>query len=135
MDTGAWIAGFHRRDRYHAEAAAHFRLLRERRTELLVTDLILAEVHVHLVRGFGPRVAAEHLAAVKSDPLVTEVFADPDLQAAALDEWIDRYRDQPFTFTDAVSFAVMRARRMREAFSFDRHFEAAGFRRLPALRG
>jgi len=32
----------------------------------------------------------------------------------------------------SVSFAVMRAERMRHAFAFDQHFAAAGFTRIPA---
>jgi predicted nucleic acid-binding protein len=31
---------------------------------------------------------------------------------------------------DAVSFEVMRRRRIEAAFAFDRHFETAGFRLL-----
>ena len=38
-----------------------------------------------------------------------------------------KYADQRVTFTDCVSFAIMRRRRIRTAFTFDRHFEARGF--------
>lgn len=133
VDTAAWLAFFHRRDQHHDNALAFFRHLRGRRTELVVTNLILAELHVHLLRVLGPRGAADYLERVKSDPVVTEIYANEDLQKIALGDWIRRFQDQSFTLTDAVSFAVMRARRIREAFSFDRHFEVAGFRRVPAL--
>jgi hypothetical protein len=53
------------------------------------------------------------------------------VQAAALADWIRRFDDQPFTLTDAASFAVMRARRIRVAFTFDRHFGVAGFEVVP----
>ena len=68
---------------------------------------------------------------MKADALVEEVFADRDLQAAALADWLRKFDDQLFTLTDAVSFAVMRARRMPEAFTFDRHFTVAGFTARP----
>lgn len=135
VDTGAWLAVFHRRDQYHEAAAGFFRHLRDRRAELVVTDLLLAETHLHLVRAVGPARAAQQIEALKSDPLVTEVFADEELQAAAFRDWIRRFADQDFTFADAVSFAVMRARRIRTAFSFDRHFAVAGFRTAPEVAG
>ena len=131
VDTGAWLAVLHQRDQYHQEAATFFRELRARRARLVVTDLVLAELHLHLVRGFGPERAASHLETVKTDPVLDEVFADSALQAAALGDWIRRFSDQPFTLTDAVSFAVMRARRIPTAFTFDHHFSVAGFHVVP----
>lgn len=121
----------HRRDQYHEEAARLLRQLRAERAQLVVSDLILAELHLHLVRGLGPRRAAQQLETVKADPLTEEIFADSNLQAAALADWIHRFADQAFTFTDAVSFAIMRARHIPTAFTFDRHFTVAGFRTAP----
>ncbi|HEX9580114.1 MAG TPA: PIN domain-containing protein [Gemmatimonadales bacterium] len=131
VDTGAWLAAFHRRDQYHAQAATYLRQLRTEQTELIVTELILAELHLHLVRGLGIQRAAEHLQTLKADPLVREYFTDARLQAAAFSDWIHPFADQPFTFTDAVSFAVMRAQRIPGAFTFDRHFKVAGFAMAP----
>jgi predicted nucleic acid-binding protein len=47
-------------------------------------------------------------------------------QAEARD-WLARRDERPYSFVDATSFAVMRARRLREALTFDRDFAAAGF--------
>lgn len=131
MDTGAWLAAFSRRDQHHAQAAAQLRELRVGRIRLIVTDLILAELHLHLVHGLGPEIAAGHLQALKTDPLIDEVFADVKLQSSAMSDWIGRYRDQPFTFTDAMSFAVMRSEGLGTAFTFDHHFHVAGFETIP----
>lgn len=131
VDTGAWLAAFHRRDQDHLQAATILRQLRSERTRLVVTDLVLAELHLHLLHGFGCHRAAQHAEAIVSDPLVEEIFVDRELQTAAFDNWIHRFDDQDFTFTDAVSFAVMEAGRMATAFTFDVHFSVAGFRMLP----
>lgn len=131
VDTGAWLGAFFKRDQYHGAAAALLRRLRAERTQLVVTDLILAETHLHLLRSLGPAGGAAHLETIKADPLVEEVFATRDLQAAALSDWIRRFEDQAFTLTDAVSFAVMRAHRVNSAFTFDQHFRTAGFETLP----
>jgi hypothetical protein len=131
VDTGAWLAVLHRRDQYHKEAADCLRGLRAERATLVVTDLILAELHLHLVRGIGPVRSAEQLQALKADPFIEEAFVDRDLQIAAFSDWLERFTDQLFTLTDAVSFAVMRARRIPTAFTFDRHFGVAGFVTVP----
>ena len=120
----------HRRDQYHAVAAGALRRLREERRRLVITNLILAELHLHLVHTMGPLRAAQHIGTILADPLTEEVFVDRALQTAALTDWIQRFSDQPFTLTDAASFAVMRARRIARAFTFDRHFGVAGFEML-----
>jgi predicted nucleic acid-binding protein len=94
--------------------------------------MILAELHVQLVRTLGPRAAAEHLATLKSDPLIEEVYTNRDLESSAVSDWLFRFDDQPFTLTDAVSFAVMRKRKLREAFTFDQRYAVAGFSLVPA---
>jgi uncharacterized protein len=134
VDTGAWLGAFHRRDQFHAQASAELRRLRAERARLVVTDLILAEVHLHLLYGLGPVRAAEHLRTLKADPLIEEVHVDAGLQAAAMEDWIRRFSDQPFTFTDAVSFALMRREGIYAAFTFDRHFSIAGFAMQPRER-
>lgn len=134
VDTGAWLAVMHVRDRYHTAAVTVLRRLRDERRRLVITNLILAELHLHLVHGMGPVRAAQHLHTILSDPLTEEVFVDPALQAAALSDWIQRFSDQPFTLTDAASFAVMRSRGIG-AFTFDRHFSVAGFQVVPEASG
>ena len=42
----------------------------------------------------------------------------------------ERLEDARLSFTDCVSFAVMRALEISAAFAFDRDFERAGFRLL-----
>ena len=132
VDTGAWLAAFDRRDQYYWKAAGELRRLREARSLLVVTDLILAETHLHLLHRQGSERASQSLATLKGDPGIEEVFTDADLQHSALSDWIQRFTDQPFTMTDAVSFAVMKSRGIQSAFTFDAHFEVAGFTMVPA---
>jgi predicted nucleic acid-binding protein len=40
-------------------------------------------------------------------------------------------QDQDFSYTDAVSFVVMKQYGITEAFSFDKHFVTAGFTLIP----
>jgi predicted nucleic acid-binding protein len=38
-----------------------------------------------------------------------------------------KYSDQAISFTDCVSFVLMRREGIKRAFSFDKHFRYAGF--------
>ncbi len=49
--------------------------------------------------------------------------------------WLQQFTDRALSMTDAVSFAVMEARGIREAFTFDRDFEDAGFVVSPSAVG
>lgn len=97
----------------------------------MVTDLILAETHLHVLYALGPVRAADHLGTLETDPSIEEVHMNATLQRSALSQWIRRFSDQAFTLTDAVSFAVVRERGIDSAFSFDDHFRIAGFDLLP----
>jgi predicted nucleic acid-binding protein len=39
--------------------------------------------------------------------------------------------DKSWSFTDCVSYVVMKQRKITEAFAFDHHFEQMGFSRVP----
>jgi predicted nucleic acid-binding protein len=42
-----------------------------------------------------------------------------------------KFADQRVSFTDCVSFILMRRHRLARAFTFDRHFGDAGFGVMP----
>jgi predicted nucleic acid-binding protein len=44
---------------------------------------------------------------------------------------LEKYQYQDFSYTDAVSFAVMRKLKIGRAFAFDSHFSTAGFAVIP----
>jgi hypothetical protein len=44
---------------------------------------------------------------------------------------LEKYQDQDFSYTDAVSFAAMREFKIGKAFAFDSHFSTAGFAIIP----
>ncbi|MEX1257890.1 MAG: PIN domain-containing protein [Gemmatimonadota bacterium] len=130
VDTSAWYPLADRRHPDHADFAG---LLRDRlRTgvRLVTTNLVVAETHALLLRRGGRGPAHAFLAEVRQDPIAV-VSSTPKIVEAAITDWLHRFDDQPFTLTDAVSFAVMTLRGIREALALDRHFQTAGFVVLP----
>jgi predicted nucleic acid-binding protein len=59
------------------------------------------------------------------------VPSSSDYEEAAVTDWLERFDDQACSFTDAVSFAVMSDRGVREALALDHHFAVAGFVVVP----
>ena len=126
VDSGAWIALASARDAHHAEADSLFRTAATLRLPLLTTNLVVADIHRLLLHRAGIGVATRALERLEGSPQLTVAFVRPEDHRAAR-RWLARLGDHPISYTDAVSFAVMTARRCRTALSFDRHFEIAGF--------
>ena len=53
-----------------------------------------------------------------------------DVVSGAIPNWLERFRDQRFSLTDAVSFELMKRERLTRAFAFDRQFVTAGYELL-----
>lgn len=127
VDTSFWVALRVRRDSHHDEA----RVLLERHGEhpLVTTGHVRGETWTYLRRRAGHAAAVDFLDAVERSPRIEVAFGDAVLEAEAL-RWLRRRDEREYSFVDAVSFAFMRARRIREALAFDGDFSAAGFAEL-----
>jgi len=130
VDTSAWIAVSDTGDKYHPEArAAYNRLLADRRI-FATTNLIVAEAYIIIRRAAGHAQALRLLHSLRGSPRLQKVCSDASLETQA-EAILEKHSDQDFSFTDAVSFVVMQERRIEEAFTFDNHFAAMGFRMVP----
>ena len=121
VDTSALYALMDRGDRNHRAARAGLDRLRKRRDEPILTNLILAECHALLLARLGPEIARKWLA---SSAWPVERSSTEDEETAK--EIIVTHVDKSYSYTDAVSFAVMKRLRIRSALAFDRHFVQFG---------
>jgi predicted nucleic acid-binding protein len=129
VDTGAWIALAVEDDTHHEEASqAYPELLRKYR--LLTTNLVVAETYILLRREAGHGAAIGFLERLGASPRIQKIYSTPELEKEA-EEILKRYDDQDFSYTDAVSFALMQREGIREAFAFDAHFSTMGFLLVP----
>jgi uncharacterized protein len=126
IDSSAWIALFSRRDQHHDEADRVFRTIVTERRGMLTTNLVLAEIHRLILYRAGVKAAAAALERIEASPLVEITFVDATHHQSAKD-WMIRLREHQISYTDAVSFSVMKSSGCREALSYDRHFRIAGF--------
>ncbi|MGH7525536.1 MAG: type II toxin-antitoxin system VapC family toxin [Gemmatimonadales bacterium] len=127
IDTGALLAVANPRDQYHGRAVEAGRRFLAGGGRWLGTSLVLAEFHAHILRWRGPRDARELVRAVLADPAYEWVDVSVELIEVAVSGWLERYHDQRFSLTAAVSFEVMRRERVATAFAFDEDFRTAGY--------
>ena len=81
-------------------------------------------------RALGHQAAITFLENIAASPRVIKVYSDNILEEKA-EKMLRKYQDQNFSYTDAVSFAVMKQYVIQKAFSFDQHFVTAGFTKIP----
>ncbi len=131
VDTSAWFALADLDTAGRAPVEQAFRHRVTRGVRIVTSNLVVAETHALLLRRMSHRAALMFVADVVAAPTVV-VMSTSALEERARIDWLARYDDQPFSFTDAVSFAVMRERKIREALTLDHHFATAGFTMVPA---
>ncbi len=126
LDTSGLFGLFDENEARHTEAVA----LYETATRRLTHSYVLAEF-IPLCRSRGAKMdeALTFLTALVNNPRIEVVWIDEPWHRLAV-SLLRRRPDKAYSLCDAVSFAIMKRRRIREALTTDRHFEQEGFVRL-----
>ncbi len=130
IDTGALLALASPRDQYHVRAVTIARRFVALGGRWVGSVLVLAELHGHMLQRRGPTVARNILSTLRQDPAYEWREVTVDLIDVANSAWLERFGDQHFSLTDAVTFALMKRERIKTAFAFDQDFVTAGYRLL-----
>ena len=126
IDTGAFIARYIRNDQYHHKSIEVWKRLEQGRGVLFTSNFIIDETLTLLGRRVGYIFAAERARSIYASQILTILRPSEDQECQAVDLF-EKYADQRVSFTDCVSFMLMQHQHITEVFSFDRHFEMAGF--------
>ena len=127
IDSGAFLGRFVRDDQHHGAAVERWARLRDERHPCLTSNFVLDETLTLLGRRTGYRFAAERGRSLYSSGELHILRPALEDELAAF-EWFEKYADQEVSFTDCVSFVLMKKAGIETAFSFDQHFELAGFK-------
>jgi predicted nucleic acid-binding protein len=131
LDTSGWFAALSPKEAKHRATHTAYGEWIERGIDVVTTNLVVAEMQILLSRFRGADEGLRFLDSLYQDPTHEVVFVDRDLERAATDRWLRKYREPRISLADAVSFEVMRSRRIRQALALDEHFALAGFERVP----
>lgn len=130
VDTGAFIARYDADDQYHAAAVAAWAELAPPtgRWRLVTSSGVIGETFTLLGRRAGFPFAARVARSILDSPSISIHWSDAEVAGAAL-VLFTKFADQAVSWVDCESFALMRSARITRAFTYDRHFEDAGFHR------
>ena len=127
-DSSAILALIDADDADHGAAVAVARDIASEKRPSFITNYIEAEAHALVLRKLGRAIARQWLLT-GGLPVVRALPADE--QRAR--EILARHADKDWTLCDAISFAVLDARHITRAFTFDHHFWQYG--RIQVLGG
>lgn len=131
VDTSGWFPLVDPANGAHGAIALAMRgAVRERR-RLVTTNLVVAETHALIMRRIHRSAALAFVKEVVRAPNLV-LSSSAEIEAVATSDWLDRFEDQDFSMTDAVSFVVMKERGIRDALALDHHFTVAGFQLVPS---
>jgi len=129
FDTSFWVALEVPGDDRHRDSVA---LLNAHGGQpLATTNHVRGETWTFLRRRAGHHVSVHFLDVLDRSVRLQILHVGDELERDAL-RWLRRHDEREYSFVDATSFAVMRARGIGEALAFDGDFAAAGFVELRA---
>ena len=130
IDTSGFYALLVRGDDRHEKATGFMCQAAVQKRRLVTTDYVLDETATLLqARGHVAQVVP-FFESVLASRVCRVVWMDADLFQRTKALFLKRLGQQ-WSFTDCMSFVVMKELRLREALSKDGHFSTAGF--IPVL--
>lgn len=129
VDTGAWVALADKDDAHHEKAASAYPSILKTHRNLITSNLVIAESYVLILNELGHKEALKFIEGIKTSPRILKVYSTEGIETDA-EEILINYADQDFSYTDAVSFVIMKKQKIRKAFCFNKHFLTAGFKSI-----
>ncbi|SRR6266700_3953326 len=118
-------------DEHHTRALRLQSELARRRRQFLTSDYIVDETVTLLLVRHSHTAASDFLQTVTTTEWLQLEWVDSDRFHAAANLFI-RHHDKEWSFTDCVSFVLMRELGVQDSFTTDHHFRQAGFNALLA---
>src|SRR5579864_8540382 len=122
VDTGAFLARYLSQDAYHRRAIAVWKKVAV--APLITSNHVLDETVTLLARHAGSRFAADRAVHIYASTALEILYGSKDDEMEAI-QLLRKYGDQNVSFTDCMSFLLMKRLRTATAFTFDRHFVQA----------
>ena len=130
IDTGAFLARHLSKDQYHGLASALWDSIRENNETCVTSNFVLDETFTLLGRRAGYSFAAQRAKNIYASESLEILRPSREDEMKAI-SFFEKYSDHRLSFTDCISFALMKSRKIKRVFTFDHHFRLAGFRTFP----
>jgi len=128
IDTSALLSMLEKRDEKHKQAKSIAEELeQDERNIPVITDYILDETLTLLKKRVGHKEAIKFGRLVFSGKTKLKLIYLSNKIIREAFQIFTQYSDKDFSFTDCTSFLAMKYHNIAQAFTFDKHFEQAGF--------
>ena len=131
VDTSGFYSLLVRRDDRHQQASHLLHQARRRKRRFATTDYVLDETATLLKARGHAHLVPVLLETVFASAACTVHWTDADRFRATSDFFL-KHEDQAWSFTDCLSFVVMKDQHLRDSLTKDAHFREAGFQPLLA---
>ncbi|MBI4866683.1 MAG: type II toxin-antitoxin system VapC family toxin [Candidatus Wallbacteria bacterium] len=134
IDTSGWLALEDASDPANSMTTQESRRLLQEGFHYVTTNFVLDEVYTVLKFRIGHAAAVRFGEKVRASSLVAVLIVSPAMEDEAW-RFFEHQPQSTASYTDFVSWAVMRKRGIQVALTSDANFTAAGFEVLPRSLG
>lgn len=130
-DTSFFIAYYDASDQYHVQSVEMLKSIIDYTPVLVTTDYIYDETLTFLLRShtlYGYKRAYRYDVDMYIEHKVSLIFTTEVIFTQARDLFFRYNKDKKWSFTDCVSFALMKDLGIKEALSFDHNFKEMGIK-------
>ena len=125
IDTGAFLSRFIVKDSYHKKSLQLWKKIESRKIICYTSNFIIDELATLLIRRTGADFCYDKINRIYESPQFIVLRPTKENELNAL-ELVKKYSDQEISFTDCISFELMKSQKIQTAFTFDKHFSFAG---------
>jgi len=129
IDTGAFLAREIRADQHHEAAMVLWDQLASSAVSLFSSEHVLDETASLLARRTSYAFASGWVEDALASGIQWLQTGSKDLSRSS--GHMSKFADQGVSFTDCISFTLLKREKIRLVAGFDHHFTAAGFRLIP----
>jgi len=126
IDTGPFLARHLLNDQYHQDALVTWEKLKREGEKCFTSNFVLDETFSLLGRRANYAFAVQRAKIIYSSQTLTIMRPGMEDEMNAL-QFFGKYAAQQVSFTDCISMVLMKSKDINRVFSYDRHFELAGF--------
>lgn len=126
VDTSAWLALNDKNDQYHNKAKNKSLEIGRQRIELVTSEYIFDE-SITLIRHRISHASAVLFGNSLLNSNIVEIIDVTGMDRFKAWELFKKYEDKELSFTDCISFVLIKNLRLQKVFTFDDHFKQMGF--------
>lgn len=127
IDTGAYLARYIQADQFHEKAIDLWEKIEKKEIKCYTSNFVLDELATLLFRKTGSGFAEIRMMNIYASTRIEILRPMKDEEITAI-SFMKKYSGHEISYTDCISFSLMKKNKLNTVFTFDEHFVYAGFR-------